>query len=60
MSRFQTNTDHSTSNLKQLMIAAPMTVEAHAAIMRKKVAARRTIENALEASRQRRNALDDL
>jgi hypothetical protein len=60
ITRFQTNIDHNTSDLAQLMTAIPMTVEAHAAIMRMKVVARRANDDAIEASRQRRIELDDM
>jgi hypothetical protein len=57
--RFQKNHDQSPSHLKELMTALPMTVEEHAAIRRKKVETRRTIEDALDAVKQRRDAVSD-
>jgi len=52
--KFQ-NYSNSTADLKELMTATPMSPEAHAAIMRDRVAARRAVEDAHEAARQRRD-----
>lgn len=60
MQRFHLDFDDNPSDLKQLMTAAPMKAEDHAAIMRKKVEARRANEDALEASRKRRDPLSDI
>jgi hypothetical protein len=49
--------DHSTSELKELMTTAPITIEHYSAIMRKRVEIRRMIEDALEEARMRRNSL---
>jgi len=43
----------STADLRQLMTALPMTEEMHAAIMRKRVEARRAVEDAKEAAKRR-------
>jgi hypothetical protein len=44
----------STADLKEMMTVLPMTVEAHTAILRQKVEARRKVEDVVEAARQRR------
>jgi molybdopterin biosynthesis enzyme MoaB len=51
--------DHSVSQLKELMTAAPITIEHYSAIMRKRVEIRRTIEDALEEARMRRESMMD-
>jgi hypothetical protein len=57
---FEKNHDQSPSDLKELMTALPMTLEEHAALMRKKVETRRTIEDALDAVKQRRDSLSEM
>lgn len=47
--------DESVADLKELMTAAPTSVEIHAAVMRKRVRARRLVEDALEAAKQKRS-----
>jgi hypothetical protein len=54
--RFHKNHD-STASLQEMMTALPMTAQAHAAIQRDKVAARRLVENSKEAERQRNSDL---
>jgi hypothetical protein len=49
--------DQNTSELKELMTTAPITIEHYSAIMRKRVEIRRMIEDALEEARMRRNSL---
>jgi hypothetical protein len=45
--------NESTANLKELMTAVPISPEAHAALLREKVDARRLIEDAREDAKQR-------
>jgi hypothetical protein len=51
------NHDRSLSELKEMMTAAPITLEHYSTIMRKKVEVRRMIEDALEEARMRRNSV---
>lgn len=60
MSGFQRKRDDDIFDFTELMTDDQMTMEAHAAIARKKVEARRMIEDALEAARERRAALDGM
>lgn len=55
MLRTGKNHDRNLTNLKELMTAAPMTLEDYSAVMRKKVEVRRMIEDTLEEARMRRN-----
>ena len=48
--------NNSTADMKELMTATPISPEAHAAIMRDRVAARRAVEDAREAAKQRRDS----
>jgi hypothetical protein len=45
--------DEHAANLKDLMSADPMTIEAHAAIIRKRVESRRLVEDARAEAQQR-------
>jgi hypothetical protein len=49
----------STADLKEMMTVLPMTVEAHAAILRQKVEARRKAEDVVEAAKQRRDSFTE-
>lgn len=53
--KYKKDHDRSTAELKELMTVAPMTGAHYVAIMRKRVASRRMIEDALEGARE--NAL---
>jgi hypothetical protein len=56
MQRTGKNHDRNLANLKELMTAAPTTVDHYAAIMRRKVEVRRMVEDALEEAKMRREA----
>jgi hypothetical protein len=55
--RSSTNHDRGISELKEMMTVAPITMEHYCAIMRKKVEARRMIEDTLEEARVRRSSI---
>jgi hypothetical protein len=48
--------DRSIAELKELMTAAPITIEHYSAIMRKRVEMRRMLEDAFEEARMRRSS----
>ncbi|WP_153234892.1 hypothetical protein [Glaciimonas soli] len=48
----QKSRDNDVGTLKELMIAVPITMEIYTAIKRKKVEARRVIEDACETAKQ--------
>ncbi len=54
-SMLNTEHDEHAGRLKEIMNAIPMTERDHQAILRKRVAARRLIEDATEAAKQRRD-----
>lgn len=47
--------NESTAKLKDMMTASPTSAEVHATVLRSKVEARRLIEDATEAAKQRRD-----
>jgi hypothetical protein len=49
--------DEHAADLKDLMTADPMTIQAHTTILRKRVESRRLVEDAREAAQQRQDEL---
>ena len=58
LNRINTNNYTNMAQLKDLMTAPPMTAEQHAAITRKRIKARRMVEEARELKSDRNNQFD--